>query len=47
MGFWVYLEVCKRSVEAFKAFVSFGVELGLDERSEDGFEDGLALGIKL
>jgi hypothetical protein len=37
----------QRSVEGFKAFLSFGVELGLYERSEDGFEDGLALGIML
>jgi hypothetical protein len=44
----ILIEVCKRFVEGFKAFLSFGVELGLDKKSWDGlFEDCLALGIKL
>jgi hypothetical protein len=31
----------------FKYFLSFGVELGLNETSAKSFEDGLTLGIKL
>ncbi len=31
----------------FKDLLSLGGSLGLDKRSADGFEDGLALGIKL
>jgi hypothetical protein len=31
----------------FKDFLSFGVQLGLDETSANGFEEGPTLGIKL
>jgi hypothetical protein len=31
----------------FKDLFSFGVQLGLDKTSANGFEDGLTLGIKL
>jgi hypothetical protein len=32
---------------SFKDFLSFGVQLSLNETSANGFEDGPALGIKL
>jgi hypothetical protein len=35
------------SLLGFRHFLSFGVELGLNKKSADGFEDGPTLGIKV